>query len=257
MKLYIDCQFETILACPLCVVALWINKEIEGGRDNSEKITKGELVRLIDREVERGAIVYEEHYLYPDLINYKGLTKTLKTKIEFIAAKLSYQNKNLELVLCRAGLPDSNYYKTSLETNTLEAQITKIVSTSRREWLIKNVFGPCYKQYNWTNNLALCTEDHSMRIISKGINHLFILENLKLVGLSWNKAYKKLKSETIMGNVYAGQPPAWWLDFIPNEPFGVINTQVTGTKDPSFIDWICNLAKPNYSVKYLFDDYVS
>lgn len=260
MKLYIDCQYESVLACPLSIVALWVNKEftykdfVEWTADKG-KIKKVELIEGIDKEVESGAIVYEDNYIYPSTINSKGLLKVLKAKIEFLAAKYSYKNKNLQIVLCRDGLPESAYYKTTLETNTLEAQITKAVSTSRREWLIKTVYGSYYREYNWSSNFGLATEDHCLRIIENGINHLFIIENLSIVGQSWNKAYKKLKPNTIVTNIYPGQPPSWWFEFLSDIPFGTVNQQVTGCKDPNFIKWVCKLSKPLYTVNYLFEDF--
>jgi|LakMenEpi03Aug12_release.lakeMendotaPanAssembly.Ray.scaffolds.fasta_scaffold516811_2 hypothetical protein len=256
MKLYIDCQFETVLACPLCIVALRLSKELseEVLREGNSKIRKSELVEAVDEEIKRGAIIYEEDYIYPNLINQLGLLKAIKIKVEFLSAKYSYKNKNLEVILCRDKLPKSNFYKTSVETNSLEAHITKLISSTRREWLLKTVYSDYYKEYNWQSNFALATEDHCLRVIKYGINHLFILENLRLVGLSWNKAYKKLKPETIVSDVYAGSPPKWWYEFLSEEPFGVINNQVTGCTNIKFINWLCRLSKPTYDVKYLFED---
>lgn len=251
MNLYIDCQFETILACPLCMVALWFTKELNKIDNN---IKRADLIKVIDTEIARGAIVYEEYYLYPHYLNQVGLLKALKTNIEFLSAKHSYTHKTLNLILCRDRLPDSNYYKTTLDTNSIYSLITRLVSTTRREWLIKTIYAPYYKQYNLNRNLGLWSEDLSFRIINNGLNHLFILDNLNLVGLSWNKSYKKLTPQTILSPIYPGQPPSWWSDCLPSLPFGSITPEVTGITNPSFISWVCTLSKPHYSVNYLFID---
>lgn len=202
---------EKVAALQISVVVYKILGDVDIDRIKSPSTAKEYLNELEQKQL----IAYEHSFLDSRSVETLGLKETAFYAIDYLIAKLAYEQqiKDPRGYRSLAAPPNYNY---PLKPSNLNKQpllwVGRQIAYYKRQWWAANIWHKRYPQYGWDKNYGLICDDHVKRCLIHGpvfnVHHMDFIQSLPI---RWANLLRKYDLDMLLGeNLHVDKSTWWW-----------------------------------------------